>query len=131
MRPRIAVVLFLVGSLACGGESFPGASSVAGTWIGDYTSSASPGSMFQGVLQLTQSGTTVTGTLTTNAGRSANVSATLNGLQLSGTLTYTDACTGSATTTADIVQSGSRLTGSYSSTDCLGPTTGGYSLVKQ
>jgi hypothetical protein len=131
MRPRIAVVLFLVGSLACGDESFPGASSVAGTWIGDYTSSASPSSTFQGVLQLTQSGNTVTGTLTTNAARSANVSGTMNGLQLSGTLTYTDACTGSATTTADIVQSGTRLTGSYSSTDCLGQTTGGYSLVKQ
>jgi hypothetical protein len=130
MRKAFAVLALVLFAASCGGDgSGPNTSSLTGTWIGDYTNSADPGSVYQGVLQVTQSGTTVTGTLTTNAGRSANLSATLSGTQLSGTLSYTDGCTGSASTTTDIVQSGTQLTGNYTSSDCLGQTTGGYSLL--
>lgn len=104
--------------------------SLTGTFIGDYTASANPGVIYQGVLQLTQAESHVTGTLTTNAGRSANFSGDVSGSRLSGTLTFTDGCSGSATSTADIADSGRRLAGNYSASDCLGPYTGGYLLVR-
>jgi hypothetical protein len=103
---------------------------LTGTFVGDYTASPNPGVLYQAVLQLTQAGTHVTGTLTTTAGRSANFSGDVNGLRLSGSLTFTDGCSGTATTTADVADSGRRLAGNYSASDCVGQYTGGYLLVK-
>jgi hypothetical protein len=118
---------------ACGDSSDPDEPQYQGTWTGSYTNSASPDVAFQATLQLSQDGDDITGTLTTNAGRSATVSGSVNGDRMEATLTYTDGCDGTATTTADLVDETDppSLTGTYSSADCVGETTGGYSLLKQ
>jgi hypothetical protein len=132
---RLLGLALIVLLSACGGDngSGPNEESLEGTWVGDYTNTASPGVVFQGVLQLSQDGEQVTGTLTTNAGRSATVSGSVSGDRLDATFTYTDGCDGTATTTADLVDERvpPELTGNYTSTDCVGETAGGYSLVKQ
>ena len=109
----------------------PQNASFAGTWTGDYTSSNNPGSVFTATLQLTQSGTSVSGTLTTSPGRSATVAGTVSGSRLTSNWTWTDLCAGTATSTLDMAASGTRATGSYSSNDCLGLTSGGLILDKQ
>jgi hypothetical protein len=126
-------VLILLVSSACGDSSEPDDPQYQGTWTGSYPNSASPDLVFQASLQLSQDGDDITGTLTTNAGRSATVSGSVSGDQMEATLTYTDECDGTATTTADLVDETvpPSLTGTYSSTDCVGETTGGYDLVKQ
>ncbi len=75
IRP-VSAILIATLLAACGSDATsPGpAVDVTGTFIGDYTATVTPGTIYQGVLQLTQTGGTVTGTLTTNAGRSADVS---------------------------------------------------------
>lgn len=134
-RHRSLALLTLGATLvACGGGSdspVAPSTSVSGTYIGDYTNSADPGVVYQGVLQLTQTGGRVTGTLTTNAGRTAAIAGAVDGQRLTVTFTYTDGCSGTASSAADVVQGGTRITGNYSSTDCLGRTAGGYVLVKQ
>jgi hypothetical protein len=115
---------------ACGGASTsPSAASLQGTYIGDYTVVPQPGAVYQGVLQLSQSGNTVTGTLSTNAGRSATVAGSITGGRLTMTFAFTDSCIGSASSTADI--SGNTLVGNYAANDCVGQYSGGYRLVKQ
>lgn len=125
----LALVLVLV---ACSDNGGPNAAEIEGTWAGSYTNTAAPGVVFEGVLQLSQERTEITGTLTTNAGRSATIT---NGQvdedQFSATMEYTDQCAGTLETTADIVDGGSRLVGNYTSTDCVGTTSGGYNLERQ
>lgn len=96
-----------------------------------YTAASNPGVVYQGVLQITQTGASVSGTLTTNAGRSANVGGSVSGTRFTGTFNFTDSCAGSATATADIVSSGTQLTGNYMANDCTGSYSGGFLLVKQ
>lgn len=109
----------------------PEDASFAGTWTGDYTSSNNPGAVFVATLQLTQTGTNVAGTLTTSPGRSANLTGTVSGSRLTANWTWTDLCAGSAAATLDMAASRSRITGSYSSNDCLGLTSGGLILDRQ
>jgi hypothetical protein len=118
---------------ACGDNSEPDTPQYQGTWTGSYTNSASPDLEFQAELELSQDGDDITGSLITNAGRSATVSGSVSGDRMEATFTYTDECDGTATTEADLVDETDppTLTGTYSSTDCLGETTGGYSLIKQ
>ena len=127
------IMLAVLVGLACSDESGPDVPQLQGTWIGTYTNSAAPGTVYEGVLQLTQDDETVTGTLTTNAGRAASVSGSVSGDRLTATFTYTDGCAGTASTTADLAddQVPPVLTGNYTSSDCLGETSGGYSLEKQ
>jgi hypothetical protein len=123
-----------MGTFACGGDDSgtgPTPVNVTGTFFGSYTASVDPGVVYQGTLQLTQSGTTVTGTLSTTSGRSASVSGSLSGPRLTATFTFTDSCAGSASTTADLINNGTRLSGDYSADDCLGSYTGDYVLDKQ
>jgi hypothetical protein len=109
----------------------PQNASFAGTWTGEYTSSNNPGSVFTATLQLAQNGTAVSGALSTSPGRSANLTGSVNGSRLTATWTWTDVCTGSAAVTLDMAASGTRISGSYSSNDCLGLTSGGLILDKQ
>ena len=124
--------LALVLLVACGGDGgAPRDADVNGTWIGTYTNTRAAGIVYQGVLQLDQTGDQVTGTLTTNAGRSADVVGEVGETELTATFTYTDSCEGTAETTADITENGTVLTGNYTSVDCTGTTSGGYVLEKQ
>jgi hypothetical protein len=127
--------LMLTAALAvmiagCGNSTGP-AASLTGTFIGSYTATADPGVVYQGVLQLTQNGANVTGTFTTNAGRSATMAGTVSGSRVTGSYVFTDGCAGSASTTADVTNGGTELTGNYSASDCLGTYSGGYVLTKQ
>jgi hypothetical protein len=47
------------------------------------------------------------------------------------TFAFTDSCTGSASSTADISNGGNMLVGNYTANDCVGQYSGGYRLVKQ
>jgi len=116
---------------ACGDGGTGPEINVTGTYMGNYTATSDPGVTYEVVLQLTQSGSQVTGTLTTNSGRSANISGSISGSRITGTFTYTDGCAGSASTTIDISNSGTQLSGTYTATDCTGTYSGGYSLTKQ
>jgi len=131
MRRLAFSTVVAVSLVACGGDSTGPTVNITGTFIGDYTATVDPGVIYQGVLQLTQNGSNVTGTLTTNAGRSANVSGSIAGSRLTATFTFTDGCTGSASTTADVTNNATRLTGNYTANDCVGSYTGGYLLIKQ
>jgi hypothetical protein len=120
---RLALLLLL----ACSDGEGPNAADVAGTWSGAYTNSASPGDVFQAILQLEQEGTAVTGTLSTTAGRTATIDGQVDEETFSATLTYTDACEGTAATEASV--QGGRLVGEYTSDDCVGETVGNYTLT--
>jgi hypothetical protein len=133
-RAALSLLLFSIcaSAGACGSDSTsPSATSLQGTYIGDYTVVPQPGAVYQGVLQLSQSGNTVTGTLSTNAGRSATVTGSITNGQLAMTFAFTDSCTGSASSTADISNGGNTLVGNYAANDCVGQYSGGYRLVKQ
>ena len=69
-----------------------------------------------------QAGGTVTGTFTTNNGRNGTFNGTLSGSSLNGTMTYQDACTGTATLTGTM-KNASSCDGSGTSTDCNGTNT--------
>ena len=129
---KIALLVLLVA--ACGGDSGPTGTSafnLTGTFIGSYTATLQPGTVFEGVFQLTQNGNNVTGTMTTNAGRSGALAASLSGTRLTGTITFTDGCNGTAQTTADITNGGTRMAGNYTANDCTGQYSGGYLVIKQ
>lgn len=125
---RLALLFLLVG---CGGDSSgpDQTPNLTGTWIGQYTNTANPGIIFQAVMQLEDNGA-ITGTLTTNAGRSASVDGFTEDGRFEAVFDYTDDCTGEASTTADVVEGGTRLVGNYASDDCVGETAGGYSLTR-
>ena len=125
---RLTAVLLLA---ACGDGGTGPEINVTGTYIGNYTATSAPGVVYEGVFQLTQSGSQVTGTIVTNNGRSANISGSISGSRITGTYTFTDGCAGSASTIADVSSSGTQLTGTYTTTDCTGTYSGGYSLTKQ
>jgi len=131
---RLLGLALIVVLSACGDDdgSGPEEEQYEGTWTGSYTNSATSVE-FEAELELTQDGDDISGTLTTNGGRSATVSGSVSGDQLDATFTFTDGCGGTATTTADLVDETDppSLTGTYSADDCSGETTGGYSLVKE
>jgi hypothetical protein len=136
---RFAVVA-LLAVMGCGdGEGIvsvigppTGTAPFAGTWRGSYTNTAELGTVFTAVMQLTQTGNSVSGTLTTNEPRAANVSGTVTGNRLNATFAYTDGCVGGASTVADLVQNPTRLIGTYTSNDaCFFNTSGDYFLDRQ
>ena len=104
---------------------------LTGTYIGRYTATAQPGAVYEGVFQITQNGNTIVGSITTNSGRTGNVVGTLAGTRISATMTFTDACGGSASAVIDVTSSGARLVGNYTATDCLGTYSGGFLLNRQ
>lgn len=133
-------VLGLLALVGCGGGegivSIIGptrgtGATLTGTWRGTYTNTANLGTVFQATMQLTQTGSNVSGVLTTSGGRSANVTGTLTGTRLNATFAYTDGCIGGASTSAEFVQNPTRLIGTYGSNDCLGFTSGDYVLDRQ
>jgi len=123
-------VALALGLSSCSEPSGP-ALSVTGTWIGDYRSAQDPTWIVQSTFTLTQRGTNVSGTLTTTAGRAGNFTGTFTGTRLTGSLTFVDECTGSATTTAEIKFNATWLSGEYHTTDCRGLTSGTYDLLRR
>ena len=117
---------------ACGdGGNAPTPPGNVRTFVGDYTASLQPGVTYVGRLAIVQTGGSITGTLTTSAGRSATVSGTISGSQITATFTYTDGCAGSASATAEFSADEHTVTGVYQSTDCLGSYSGTFVLQEQ
>lgn len=76
-----------------------------------------------------QAGTAVTGTFNTNTGRTGTFNGTLNGSAFSGTMTFTDACAGTAPLTGTM-KNASSCDGSGTSTDCNGTSAFTFSIGK-
>jgi hypothetical protein len=104
---------------------------LTGTFIGNYTATAQPGAVYEGVFQITQNGNTIVGSITTNSGRTGNMLGTIAGSRINATMTFTDACGGRASAVIDITQGGQRLVGNYTASDCLGTYSGGFVLNRQ
>ena len=132
MRNFFATFIAASTLWACGGDSAgPNTPNLTGTFIGDYTVSLDPGTIYQVTVHLTQNGSAVSGTLTTDSGRSGNVTGSISGTHLTASVTFTDGCGGTSSNTADITNNGTRLTGHYTANDCIGQYTGDYTLIKQ
>jgi hypothetical protein len=134
-RAVLLALLTLLVTQACDGgnegTSPSETSSLTGTYVGDYTVSAEPGTVYRAGLTLLQTGQNLRGQLTTDGLRTALVSLTINGPTVTGDLEYTDDCVGSAELTASIQADGDRIVGSYSATDCSGEYAGTFDLVRQ
>jgi hypothetical protein len=96
-------------------------------FAGEYTVSNSPGSNFQGRMELRLYGDAVAGTLYTNSGRQAEVAGIRTGKQLSLNLRFSKACPGTAKVEATL--DGTALVGSYSASDCNGEYGGTLALL--
>lgn len=132
MRKALFIIIPLL-TAACGGDggTGPGGTNLTGTFIGPYTATPEPGVVYEGVFQITQVGSSVSGTLTTNGGRAGTVAGSVSGTRITASITFTGACAGTATTTADIVNNGGRLVGNYNANDCVGQYSGGYNISRQ
>ena len=108
-----------------------GVGSLTGTYIGNYTTTTRPGTVYEAVFQFTQNGSTVVGTITSNAGKSGNVNGVVAGNRVDATMIFTDSCGGRASAVIDIVDGGRKLVGNYTATDCLGTYSGGFVLNRQ
>lgn len=102
-----------------------------GTYAGKYTMSILFGMSSKGILNLQQQGDQVTGVLTTKTGRSANIFGVVRGQQFTGTLVFTDKCSGQGSMVAELLPSGDILTGKYNASDCVGRYSGRFKLIKQ
>ena len=130
MRLTAAMLFVLIAGHACEPSTAPNVP-LTGVYSGNFTVSFRPQSVFQGTLRVTQHETEVSGGLTTTSGRSADVSGSVTGAHFTGTITFTDGCVGSASTTANITNRGRLVAGHYSAQDCSGHYTGSYSLTKE
>lgn len=147
MKQALAVVLLTSLAAACGGNSPMAPStpaSMIGTWTGsasDSTSSAGGGSMMgqagMGTMtwQLTQSGSTVTGSMSFS-GLQGMMAGSFSGTMVGEDMTFTmdmpagsmmsSGCTARATGTAHMLVSTGTMTGTYTgSNSCSGAFTNG------
>lgn len=132
MRHLVTVLLAVTTFVACSEDATGPEADMTGTFIGDYTKSIEGGSeVHEAVLQMTQSESGVTGTLTTSTGRAADVSGSITGSRLETDMTFTDDCGGSAAAKLDITDGGNRLVGNYAIADCGGTYSGGLDLARQ
>ena len=78
LGPVFPLVVALLSS-ACGSATESDID-LTGTFAGIYTASSTPGVVYESSLQLVQAGSHVTGTLVTNAPRTASVTGTISGM---------------------------------------------------
>ena len=116
-------------ALGCGGGGDDGLTgtqdvNVTGTWDAIVTVTGGTqlpeGTEFGAVLVITQSGTTATGTSVAEGGFVGQLSGTISGRSLEFTITQGDPCPGSFSGTATVNGSNTRMSGSYSGSDCNG-----------
>ena len=103
---------------------------VAGTFKGPYSTTRSPTSL-QGTLVLTQIGRDVTGTFATSDSRAFTVAGTVTANAVSATFTLVGGCAGSAVVEIDVRENGAVLDGAMTTSDCIGVTSGAFTLTKQ
>ena len=127
------LALLCCAAQGCGEDdgTSPAAVDLAGRFVGAYTASNEPGLEYLAALNLTQSQNWVFGNLATDAMRTAKVSGSVSRGQLTMAMDFIDACSGSGSAVASILDGGLRLEGSYSASDCNGEYTGTFSLEKK
>ena len=134
-RAVLIVLLAVLLTHACNGGddgTSPGETAyLTGTYVGDYTVSSEPGTVYRAGLTLVQTGRNLRGQLTTDGLRTAIATLTLDGSTLTGELEYTDDCPGSAQLTASIQAGGDRIVGGYSASDCGGEYTGTFDVLRR
>jgi hypothetical protein len=108
-----------------------GDANLTGTWIGEVTVSLDPGNVIQATLELVQTGTSVSGTYSAANGRTGDVTGSVSGTQFTSTMTFTDICPGSASSTGEVMNNGTRLTGHSTVDDCVGSYSSDFTYDKQ
>ncbi len=103
---------------------------LTGTYYGTYTMSAPTPDADVVVLHLVQTGRRVTGSLKSEQGRrTANFAGETHDDRLTGMLTFTDPCGGSANVTLALTGDARRLAGSYEGRDCRGTHMGQLAVL--
>jgi hypothetical protein len=103
--------------------------SLTGTYVGEFADTR-VGVTPAGTLQLNHSGTRVSGTI--SAGRVGSLEAVVDMVEgeLTGTITFTGTCPGTADTNANVAEI-DRIDGSFEGTDCMGSFYGTFQVVRQ
>jgi len=114
----------LIASACSGGSTEPGTISLSGTYSGTINAVGFPAGTL--TFTLSHAGTSVTGTWSNSLGASGNGTGTVSGTTLTFTLSQTSPCTGTFTGNAAIQNSGARLSGSFSGSDCNGSGSGTF-----
>ena len=129
--PSLATV-FIIAGLAWAGVKLyvHPPEPLTGTYYGSFTTSARTSSADAVVLHLVQTGQRVTGSLKSEHGRrTANFAGETHDDRLTGMLTFTDPCGGSATVTLALTGDARRLAGSYEARDCEGTHSGQLAIL--
>ncbi len=113
-----SLVLFLLIFAGCKQSTTDDSYDMTGAWSGTIRF-ASLGVSSVINYTFTQASGNVTGTFTTDRGRTGTFTGTLSGSSLPGTMTFTDACNGTATLTGTLKNADS-LDGNGTATDCDG-----------
>jgi hypothetical protein len=125
------IVSVLVGFLmfaACSKSTPSDSYNLTGNWSGNIRF-ATLGVSATVNFSWNQAGTAVTGTFTIDTGRNGTFNGSLSGSTLTGTMTFQDACTGTATVNGT-VKSANSIDGSGTATDCQGTNTFTFSCGK-
>lgn len=144
-RTRLAFVSALLVAAMVGCDkspTSPSRPSLTGTWVGGNFFQACSGATCQPTgtltLQLTQSGSTLTGTWTSTqmlgAGPGGTMSGSMNGSSVSMTFTLdvvTPDCSFPIRVTATVNANQDQMTGTYATVSCSFLLTGSISLTKQ
>lgn len=94
------------------------------TWRGDFTAAVAPGNTYWIEVALTHDGAAIGGTFTSENGRLGTISGTIEGATITSEMVFTDGCAGTATSRMELAADGSRIVGTYLSTDCHGERPG-------
>jgi hypothetical protein len=129
--PPLAAAMILAGLAWAGVRLFAHPPEpLTGTYYGTYTISARTWIADAVVLHLVQTGTRVTGSLKSEQRRrTARFDGEAHGARITGTLTFTDRCGGTATVTLLMIDQARRLDGSYDAQDCEGAHSGEFAVL--
>ena len=129
--PSFALVLILAGLAWAGVKLYTHPPEpLTGTYYGTYTMSARTPGADAVVVHLVQSGNRVRGSLKSEQGRrTASFVGEAHDDRLTGTLTFTDRCGGSATVVLVMIDHARRLDGSYEAHDCEGTHWGELAVL--
>jgi hypothetical protein len=131
-RSALALVVVVAGCEGTVDATDPATpANVAGKFTGPFTNGRSPGS-YTATLTLTQNGRTLSGSFTSNDNNIVSqVSGEVDKVRITATFSSSGVCPYTMTAVIDAIQNVTVLVGTYTTVDCVGSYTGGFSLTKQ